>query len=98
MCPCADTPDLIAVQQLLRADEEAAAAFRSENSEGNDEEADREDGEDEGGGAEYENLLQLGARIGDVKAERWAFRAQNAINALAVCTHDSTVNSTYGTM
>ncbi len=85
---CVDTPDLIAVQQLLRADEEAAAAFRSEDSGVNEEEGD-EDEEGEGGGTEYENLLQ---------AERWAFRAQSAISALAICTHDSNLENTYGTM
>jgi hypothetical protein len=68
-----DQADLIAVQQLLRADEEAAELDAPEVSNAGED----EDGEAEGDGEEgptYEHLIALGQRIGDVKAERWAFR------------------------
>ena len=38
--------------------------------------------EDEQGELSYDALLQLGERIGDVKAERWAFMAENEIEKL----------------
>jgi len=72
--------DLVAVQALLRADEEMQQAAQrqeegvagaSDDEEGDDEET--EETVDNGGN--YDELIALGRAIGDVKAERWAFRS-----------------------
>ena len=72
--------DFVAVQQLLRADEEAAQAMRggADDQEGSeeysDEDEETEDGERSGAQPTYDELIELGRHIGDVKAERWAFK------------------------
>ena len=80
--------DLVAVQALLRADEEMQHAVRrQDNGDGeppSGEEVD-EEGNDEGDetaddGANYDELVALGRAIGDVKAERWAFRSARAVD------------------
>lgn len=95
------TPDLIAVQRLLREDEETqteqAAAHRAEvegyHSGEEEEDEDYEDGSDteveEGAeGDTYDDLVELGRRIGDVKAERWALKAEDVIASLPTCCFD----------
>lgn len=95
-----DGADLVAVQALLRADEEAQNAmrggqpqegaaqelFQGEEGEEDDEEDEGEEGEG-GEGATYDELIELGRNIGDVKAERWGFKAQAVIDALPTCAH-----------
>ena len=66
--------DLVAVQQLLRADEEAAGAHRDDGDGESEEEDNQEDDGTTAGAPTYEDLIELGRHIGDVKAERWAFR------------------------
>jgi hypothetical protein len=69
------TADLVAVQRLLRQDEEAntpqedGTASGDEASEGESNEA-----EDTAEGPTYDDLLELGRHIGDVKQERWKFK------------------------
>jgi len=71
-----DQVDLVAVQQLLRADEQAQEAIHGGGEE-EDEERDEESEEGEPTATPtYEDLIELGRHIGDVKAERWAFRCE----------------------
>lgn len=73
--------DLVAVQALLRADEEMQQATQRQqeggegasDEEGGDDEEETEESVDNGGN--YDELIALGRAIGDVKAERWAFRS-----------------------
>ena len=96
----ADMPmaDLVAVQRLLRADEEQDQVMHGETDNGDnesqdyasdDQEDDNEDqGEDENEPG-YEDLIELGRAIGDVKAERWAFKAQSVIDSLPCVVHNA---------
>ena len=74
--------DLVAVQALLRADEEMQRATQRQHEGGegaSDEEGGEEDEEETeetvDNGGNYDELIALGRAIGDVKAERWAFRS-----------------------
>ena len=49
--------------------------------------------EDEEGNLSYETMLQLGDRIGDVKAERWAMIAKNEIKKLPSFRFDASKSS-----
>ena len=49
--------------------------------------------EDEGDGSAYETLLDLSERIGDVKAERWSFRAPQEIAKLPSFVYNSTTTT-----
>lgn len=46
--------------------------------------------DDEGNGSAYETLLDLSERIGDVKAERWSWRAPQEIAKLPVFVYSAT--------
>jgi hypothetical protein len=96
-----DQVDLVAVQQLLRSDEENQRAYRGTEEEEVDlssagaEEEDQADVDEAGHGEtsmqpSYDDLISLGHRIGDVKAERWAFKAQKVIDSLKCCVHEGT--------
>ena len=96
----ADMPmaDLVAVQRLLRADEEQEQVMHGETDNddngsqdyASDDQAD--DNEDQGEDEDepgYEDLIELGRAIGDVKAERWAFKAQSVIDSLPCVVHNA---------
>lgn len=75
------------VKCFTRADEEAQAALHPEES---NQAADDDSGEGEAPlSPTYENLIALGQQIGDVKAERWAFVAQAAIDSLPLTVHSA---------
>lgn len=76
---CYQIADLVAVQRLLRQDEEGdqpSVMEGEEELESGDEisEEDVDDEEETAEGGSYEDLLALGRHIGDVKQERWKFR------------------------
>lgn len=53
-----------------------------------------DDDDEERDGSAYETLLELSERIGDVKAERWSWRAATEIAALPVFVHANDNNTT----
>lgn len=74
-----DQADLVAVQHLLRADEEANEIIDGEHAP-----EDSEEEEEELSQPTYEDLLNLGDFIGDVKSERWSLRSSEVIQQLPV--------------
>lgn len=60
-------------------DEEDAADADDDSAAADEEQEEQEEQWD------YEQLLQLGARLGDVKTERWRMRAQSIIDSLPTC-------------
>lgn len=84
----------MAVQRLLRQDEEVNQPVLEEGEYDNGEEgsdsSDVEEEDETAEGGSYEDLLALGRHIGDVKQERWKFRAQAVIDSLPLSTFSAT--------
>ena len=63
-------------------DDDATEEYAEEDGEYDDDAADDEDAT-----PGYDDLIELGRAIGDVKAERWAFKAQSVIDSLPCVVH-----------
>jgi len=85
--------DLIAVQRLLRADEEADEVIDDEFIPGESEEE-----EEESSQPTYEDLLHLGDFIGDVRSERWSLRSAEVIQQLPVIIYRDESQSNFDSL
>ena len=77
--------------QMLRAEQEQAAPG-GEGGGGGDGDGDEEDEDIDVDNLDYDALLELGERIGDVATERWQMEAQRWIDALPTETWDAEPN------
>jgi hypothetical protein len=87
--------DRLAMETIMREGIETVTEQHAEgeHEEDSDDDCDDEDGEESGGldvdNMDYEQLLELGAAIGDVKKERWRSRSAAIIRDLCTITWDT---------